>query len=64
MHISSIALDGTAFVDKPCPAILQHTTDLKPGWAQVQGTFSTQENKLIVKPLTVYPCIREWCHEK
>ncbi|MBP5343836.1 MAG: hypothetical protein J6Y85_02020 [Alphaproteobacteria bacterium] len=64
MHITSVALDGTGLVDQPCPILLLHTPNLKPGWANVQGTFAIQDNELIVKPLTIQPCAQEWCHEK
>ena len=64
MHIASVALDGTGFVDQPYPILLQRAIDLKPGWAIVHGTFSIQDEKVIVNPLTIYPCTQEWCHEK
>ena len=64
MHIASVSLDGTGAVDQPCPILLQQAIDLKPGWVKVQGSFSIQNDKIIVKPLTIYPCTQEWCHEK
>jgi len=64
VHIASIALDGTGTVDKPAPAILSQATDVKPGWARIQGLFTIQNNQLMIKPLSVKHCSQEWCHEK
>ena len=64
IHISTVALDGTAFVDAPVPILISGTQDIKPGWANLQGIFTIQEDKLVIKPIIITPCQKEWCNEK
>ena len=63
VHINSVALDGTGFIDKPITMLLSGAPDLKPGWVRVKGMFNMENDKLVLHPLVLTTCQQEWCDE-
>ncbi len=59
VHIQSVNLDGSAWVDLPQKTLLKYHPKLKIGWAIIQGRFF--ENQMHVQDIQF--CQKEWCSD-
>ena len=59
VHIQSVDLDGSAWVDIPQKVQLKYHPNLKIGWAIVQGYF--YKNQMQVSDIQF--CDQEWCND-
>ena len=59
VHIQSVDLDGSAWVDMPQKVQLKYHPHLKIGWAIVQGYF--YKNQMQVSNIQF--CNQEWCND-
>lgn len=59
VHIQSIDLDGSAWVDMPQNVQLKYHPNLRVGWAIVQGRF--YKNQMQVSDIQF--CKQEWCDD-
>ncbi len=59
VHIQSLNLDGSAWVDLPQPALLKFHPKLKIGWAVIQGRL--YQNQIQVSD--IHFCKQEWCSD-
>ena len=59
VHIKSVNLDGTAWVDMPQQILLKYHPQLKIGWAIIQGRLD--KNQMRVSDIQF--CQKEWCSD-
>lgn len=64
IFVDHMGTDQLANITRPTPLKMRVQTAMTQGWYVIDGTFNPENADIVIQPLTVKKCQKEWCTDE